>query len=314
MNRPLPSQVPSLYLLPPSPLCNTMPYNTRRRSKPACLRTCELESILPRFTMSTPQVCTSPRSQPYSLPGETKVLPMRTTRFILCAIAYGLLVNALPVHAQNRLRTILKDDWSTSWDDAQKNCSDAKATKHWSDVEGCAVTVYSLKPPGPEIGSIAPGSSVALGLGLKYSFMHPSSKPGHVGSESDLHFRGLYSFTNFYLMEGRYDFKMPAIGQADVTKSRRFEDQVTLSIFVSRANLAKQNFYGIGPNTTLAGLAVYRQLQDKIGASADWPILSWFAAGGTVQLLLPGIKGVSGSTVPTVAQAYGNPGAPGVSA
>jgi len=94
--------------------------------------------------------------------------------------------------------------------------------------------------------------------------MHPSSNPGHVGSESDLHFRGLYSFTNFYLMEGRYDFKMPAIGQADVTKSRRFEDQVTLSIFVSRVNLAKQNFYGIGPNTTLGGLAVYRQLQDKL--------------------------------------------------
>jgi len=149
----------------PSPLCNTMPYNTQRRSKPACLRTCKLESILPRFTMSTPQVCTSPRSQPYSLPGETEVLPMPTTRFILCAIAYGLLVNALPVHAQNRLWTILKDDWSTSWDDAQKNCSDAKATKHWSDVEGCAVTAYSLKPPGPEIGSVAPGSSVALGLG-----------------------------------------------------------------------------------------------------------------------------------------------------
>ncbi len=239
---------------------------------------------------------------------------MRTTRFILCAIAYGLLVNALPVHAQNRLRTILKDDWSTSWDDAQKNCSDAKATKHWSDVEGCAVTVYSLKPPGPEIGSIAPGSSVALGLGLKYSFMHPSSNPGHVGSESDLYFRGLYSFANFYLMEGRYDFKMPAIGQADVTKSRRFEDQVILSIFVSRVNLAKQNFYGIGPNTTLGGLAVYRQLQDKVGASADWPIFSWFAAGGAVQLFLPGIKGVSGATVPSVGQAYGNLGAPGVSA
>jgi len=227
-------------------------------------------------------------------------------------MAFGMLFNPLPVDAQNRLWTILKDDWSTSWDDAQKNCSDAKATRHWSDVEGCAVAVYSLKPPGPELGSIAPGSSVALGLGLKYTFMHPSSKPGHVGRESDLHFRGLYSFTNFYLVEGRYEFKMPAIGQADVTKSPRFEDQIALSVFVSRANLAKQNFYGIGPNTTLAGLAIYRQLQDKVGASGDWPILSWFAAGGTVQLLLPTIKGVSGSTVPSVAQTYGNPGAPGV--
>jgi len=237
----------------------------------------------------------------------------RPTRLLLCALAYGLLFSALPLYAQNRLWKILKDDWSTSWDDAHKNCSDAKDTKVWSDVEGCAVTVYGLKPPGPEIGSIAPGSSVALGLGLKYTFMHPSSKPDHVGAESDLHIRGLYSFTNFYLMEGRYDFKMPAIGQADATKSHRFEDQITISGYVSRANLAKQNFYGIGPTTTLLGLAVYRQLQDKVGASTDWPILSWFAAGGTVQWLVPTIKGVSGTTTPSVAQSYGNQGAPGVS-
>ena len=238
--------------------------------------------------------------------------PMGITRFILGPLIYALMFNALPVEAQDHLWKILKDDWSTSWDDAHKNCSDAKATRAWSDVEGCAVTIYGLKPPGPEFGSIAPGSSVGLGLGLKYTFMHPSSEAGHVGSESDLHFRGLYSFTNFYLMEGRYDFKMPALGQADVTKSRRFEDQITLSVFVSRTNLAKQNFYGIGSTTTQAGLAVYRRLQDQVGVSADWPILSWFAGGGAVQLLLPTIKGLSGSSVPSVAQAYGNSGAPGV--
>src|SRR5580693_1364439 len=89
--------------------------------------------------------------------------------------------------AQDRLWTILKDDWSTSWDDAKKNCSDAEATKRWSDIEGCAITIYGLKPPGPEVGSIAPGSSIALGAGLKYTFMHPSDKPGRVGAESDLH-------------------------------------------------------------------------------------------------------------------------------
>lgn len=238
---------------------------------------------------------------------------VRTSRFWLCALACGLLLNGVELRAQSRLWKILKDDWSTSWDDAHKNCTDAKDTRRWSDVEGCAVTVYGLKPPGPEIGSIAPGSSIGLGAGLKYTFMHPSSKPDHVGLESNLHFRGLYSFTNFYLMEGRYDLKMPAIGQADVTKKHRFEDQIVFSAFVSRVNLAKQDFYGIGPGSMLSGLALYRQMQDKVGGSADWPLLSWFAAGGTLQLLLPTIKGVSGTSTLSVAQAYGEPGAPGVS-
>jgi hypothetical protein len=225
---------------------------------------------------------------------------------------FVLLLFAYAAKAQNPVWRLLKDDWSTSWDDAQKNCSAAKDTKNWNDIEGCAVTIYGLKPPGPEVGSIAPGSSVALGVGLKYTFMHPSSKPGHAGAESDLHFRSLYSLTNFYLMEGRYDFKMPALGQADVTKSSRFEDQIVLSGFVSKVDFATQDFYGLGPNTNLAGQAVYRYLQDKVGVSADWPILSWFAAGGGLQLLSPSIKGVTGSSFPSVATAYGNAGAPGV--
>jgi hypothetical protein len=216
--------------------------------------------------------------------------------------------------AQDRLWTILKDDWSTSWDDAKKNCSDAEATKRWSDIEGCAITIYGLKPPGPEVGSIAPGSSIALGAGLKYTFMHPSDKPGRVGAESDLHFRALYSFTNFSLIEGRYDYKRPAIGQADVTKGSRFEDQITLSLFASRVDFAKQDFYGLGPNTQLSDLALYREIEDKMGASADWPILSWFAAGGALDVRFPTIKGVSGSSTPSAGPRYGEAGAPGVSA
>src|SRR5260370_22043660 len=117
---------------------------------------------------------------------------MRITRFILGALAYALLFDTSPVAAQNHLWKILKDDWSTSWDDAHKNCSHASATKAWSDIEGCAVTIYGLKPPGPEIGSIAPGSSVSLSFRLKYTFMPPSPNATHVCRESGLHFPRLH--------------------------------------------------------------------------------------------------------------------------
>lgn len=235
-----------------------------------------------------------------------------TRKRVKLGAAFLLLLTCAPLHAQNRVWSFLKDDAATSWDDARKNCAHAKDTKVWSDIEGCAVGIYDLKPLGLQAGSIAPGGSIALGLGLRYTIMHPSSRPDHVGDESDLLFRAMYSLTNFYLMDARYDFRMPAIGQADATNSHRFEDQIVFSVFASRVNLATQDFYGIGPNTSLSEHAVYRQLEDRAGTWVDWPILSWLAAGGGAQWLAPSIKGVSGDSFPSVAQLFGNSGAPGV--
>lgn len=141
--------------------------------------------------------------------------------------------------------------------------------------------------------------------------MHPSSKAGEKSKESDVLARGLYSPTNFFLIEGRYDFKMPALGQSNATTAT-FEDQIDIGVFASRVNFAKQRFYGIGENTSPATLTEYRQVQDKLGVSADWPLLSRISAGGVVQWIRPSILGVSGTSVPSVRDVSGNVGAPGI--
>jgi hypothetical protein len=197
------------------------------------------------------------------------------------------------------------------WAHVKQACKNAKIAKDRATIEDCAIKLYGLEPLGPEIGSIAPGSSLGLGLRFKYTIMHPSSKPDHLSRESDFLIRGLYSFTNFYLVEGRYDFHTPAIGQGDATTAK-FPEQVTVSAFASRINYATQNFYGIGPNSTRAGLADYRLLHDKMGALADWPVLSWFGIGGKIQWLQPIVMGASGTSTPSVGPSYGNAGAPGV--
>src|SRR5215467_12881623 len=200
------------------------------------------------------------------------------------------------------------------WAHMVQACKDAYEGPTRTSVEDCAIKAYGLTPIGPQIGSIAPQGSLGLGLRAKTTIMHPPSltaKPGTKSKESDLLARGLYSPSNFYLVEGRYDFKMAALGQGNATTST-FEDQIKLSVFARRTNFARQRFFGLGENTLPTNLSEYRQLQDQIGGSADWPIMSWFSAGGTLQWVSPRIKGVSGTSVPSVGAVYDNSGAPGI--
>jgi hypothetical protein len=168
-----------------------------------------------------------------------------------------------------------------------------------------------VSPLGPQIGSIAPQGSIGLGLPANASITHPPSKnspPDEKSKQSEFVARGLYSLSNFYLMEGRYDFRMAALGQGNATTAT-FDDQIDIGVFASRLNLAKQRFYGIGEDTSQFGLAEYRQLEDKLCGSADWPILAWLSGGGTVQWVRPSILGPSNTTVPAVGPTYGNCGA-----
>jgi hypothetical protein len=195
--------------------------------------------------------------------------------------------------------------------DAEGNPVKATGAEKRAAVEDCGIKFYGLEPIGLQIGSIAPQGNIGLGLQFKRAIMHSQPDPhGKKSKESDFAARGLYSFTNFYLMEGRYDFKMAALGQGNSTTAT-FDDQIDLAVFASRLNLAKQRFYGIGENTSQFGLAEYRHLEDQLGASADWPILAWFSGGGTFQWVRPSILGPSNTSVPSVVVTYGDSGAPG---
>jgi hypothetical protein len=198
------------------------------------------------------------------------------------------------------------------WAHVKQACKNAKAAPDRATIEDCAIKFYGLEPIGPQIGNIAPGSSIGLGLRAIKTINHPDRRPDYISRQSQITARGLYSLKNFYFMEGKYEFHMPAIGQANA-KTATFPDQITFSVFASRMNLAEQPFYGLGPDSVRSGLAEYRQQEDKVGGSVDWPIMSWLAADGAIEWLAPHILGVSKTSPPSVPQFYGNAGAPGVS-
>jgi hypothetical protein len=226
---------------------------------------------------------------------------MATNKFGYTAIFIFLIVAANHLYAGD-------------WDHMVQACGHAKDAPNRATIEDCAIKAYGLTPVGPDIGSIAPQGSMGLGLKASYTIMHPPSKtakPGTFSKESDFLVRGLYSLSNFYLMQGQYDFKMPALGQGNST-SAKFTDQIDIRVFATRMNLNKQRFYGIGENTLPTSLTEYRQLQNQVGVSADWPIMSWLAAGGTAQWVSPTILGVSGTSVPSVGSIDGNAEAPGI--
>lgn len=236
-------------------------------------------------------------------------------RFIIATFLFG--VGATVAHAGDWKHMVQACDHARDelWSKVS-NSKEVKATgeQKRADIEDCGIKFYGLTPFGPQIGSIAPQGSIGLGVRAQKAVIHPPSKNAPAdqkSKESDFTARGLYSLSNFYLLEGRYDFKMAALGQGNATTAN-FEDQVDIAVFASRLNLAKQRFYGIGEDTSQFGLAEYRQLDNKLGASADWPITAWFGGGGTLQWVRSSIMGPSNTSVPAVGATYGNAGAPGV--
>jgi hypothetical protein len=196
--------------------------------------------------------------------------------------------------------------------DANGNPIKATGMQKRAAVEDCGIKFYGLTPLGPQVGSIAPQGSIGLGLiaSTRVDFLS-SHFSEHDKRErvSEVSARGLYSPSNSYLLEGRYDFRMPALGQGNATTAT-FEDQIKISLFANRVNLAKQRFFGIGESSSLSGLAEYRLLLDRVGAATDWPIVAWLSVGGTSQWVRPSILGPSGTSIPPVF-GYGDLGAPG---
>lgn len=155
--------------------------------------------------------------------------------------------------------------------------------------EDCVIKLTSIDFLAPTFANIAPGSSFGPGLRSQFQFNHGQF-------ESTLVARSYYSLKNFYLFEGRYDMHFPI--------STTHGEKATVSTYARRMDLHRQDFYGLGPNTSQSGHAEYRQQQDQIGAVAYFPLLSWLAAGGAAQWIAPAVHGISESSVPSVDALY----------
>jgi hypothetical protein len=173
--------------------------------------------------------------------------------------------------------------------------------------EDCVIKLGTLDWLAPTFANIAPGSGFAPGLRTQHEVNHGETESLFIA-------RGYYSLKNFYFMEGRYDRHFPLPHDED--------EKATVSLFARRMDLHRQDFYGLGPDTTSSELAEYRQQQDEVGVTTYLPVQSlcvyftrsrlkpgsrktpwhcrWLAAGGTLQTLIPSVHGISDLSVRSV--------------
>lgn len=202
------------------------------------------------------------------------------------------------------------EDWATT----KQACKDAQFFRDFQfhNAEECAVDFFTLDPVGPNVGSITTGSE--FGGGFQMVHQPTANRTATV--------KALYTFNSSFLFGGQYQFNFrppqPIVtgrrpdghgGQTDETMGNFFITAVHL-------DLHAQDFYGLGPNSTLAGHAVYRQHESWFGAQGYSPLVSAgnyfgiFGVSGQLKYLHPATGGVNGDSFPSVTALYGEAGAP----
>jgi hypothetical protein len=178
-------------------------------------------------------------------------------------------------------------------------------------LEECGLDFFTLNPVGPTLGNIGTGGGMGGGL---HAVFQPNANRIWT-------FKGLYSINNSNVLSGQYRMVFPPIhkvqakgrngraGQIDETRAK-------VDLNVVRIDLHSQDFYGIGPDSKLAGHAVYRQQEWWAGVNGYTPLAYAGPFGvlgifGEAQYVKPVIKGVSGDALPSVVTLYGEGGAPG---
>ena len=177
-------------------------------------------------------------------------------------------------------------------------------------LEECAVDAFSLDPVGPTAGSIGTGAGFGGGLHVVYA---PDAN--HI-----LTLKGLYSINSSYVGSGTFRTVFPPFAPIRI-KGKNGTSQIddtkgNLDLEVERFDLRTQDFYGLGPNSSFAGHAVYRQQETWAGLNGFVPLPGVSGRPGIVgvlgefKYLRPETKGVTGDSYPSVYKYYGEAGAP----
>jgi hypothetical protein len=202
------------------------------------------------------------------------------------------------------------EDWKTTL----QACQDARFFHDFQfhNAEECAVDFFTLDPVGPAIGSITTGSQFGGGF-------HFVDEPT---ANNTFTVQALYTLNASFLFGGQYQFNFRPPhqivtgrrpdghgGQTNTTKGNLF-------ITAAHFDLHTQDFYGLGPNSTLAGHAVYRQHETWLGLQGYSPLVSAgsylgvLGVSGQLKYLRPATGSVNGDSVPSVISLYGEVAAP----
>jgi hypothetical protein len=189
-------------------------------------------------------------------------------------------------------------------------------------IIGCATTLFTGDPLHVATGTIAPQNGMGFGPTIVWHWT-PSNNWRWTGSADGVAASGGAWRVGSYATIVRTAVDIPrevAPGSPRRRQSRAITSYPVIKLYTQAISLPQVSFFGLGPNTTLAGKTFFGMRETVAGASTIWPItpdnnfdrlrLSLF---GEVNGRWVDVRNGPSGDVPSIGQLYTDATAPGLS-
>jgi hypothetical protein len=186
---------------------------------------------------------------------------------------------------------------------------------HW--LEQCLQTVFTDDPYHLTVTVVAPGTGTAIGPAFEfiprirhYEFLVTGvaavSTDGSTIGQAQLTL-GLPSRSL-----SREEVSTRPQGATPRPRRRLADVRASMTLGARRINAREQDFYGIGPNTSLSGLSSYGLQLTELYWGFNNPINSWSSAGFNTSFLSPRVTSSVNHGETPITQAYNAQSVPGL--
>jgi hypothetical protein len=190
--------------------------------------------------------------------------------------------------------------WGASQDEFKRDCAAFKSSPALGTFRSCAVDFFTLKPLHPTVKSIVPGGGTGIGADLTLDI--PAGEWRRKFTTN-----GAISFRRYWVAESSL-----SLGHAAFGKWNTASDSFLTQFYVRSHGLPLMPYYGIGPNSTQAGLTDYSELRTTAGARVLNPLSSWLGVGGVIEGIFPDVSGIADPNVRSIDRLYTEATAPGL--
>jgi len=188
---------------------------------------------------------------------------------------------------------------------------------HW--VEQCLQTVFSDDPLRLTVTVAAPGTGIAIGPAVEfiprfrhYEFLVTAMAAVSTDGSSIAEAQLTVGLPSRGLSREAVAPGSAAKGAIPHLRTRAADVRASLTLGGRHIDARAQDFYGIGPDTSLSGRASYGLQLTEVYAGFNNPLSSWSAAGFNASFLVPRVTSSIDNGLGTMAQRYNSATAPGL--
>jgi hypothetical protein len=206
-------------------------------------------------------------------------------------------------------RNVAQEDPPDEIGKLKKNCP-------FNHIVGCAEVLFTGQPLHIAAGSIAPQNG--FGAGIAYvghkttNNWRISWNADAVASSNDSWRAGLYvKFVDTRMEAARPVF---GTGTAEASDFPVYTEQPVVNVYAQSISLNKLTFFGLGPETTVAGRSFYGMTEHIVGANTIRPIYERLNMGvhGEINARAVDIRPSRNQPSPSIEQIYTPASAPGI--